>query len=359
MTMVAATAVGLLVSDDQKDTTLPTPTVGVVADVTWGVTRAEVDREVDILARSGVRWVRTNVSWDESEPTGSGVLDESYLSEVDYAVARLQRAGIQVLMPIADGVPYWASADPTRRHDPSGPRWDRLWQPREISDYTSFVRRVATRYSAQGVHHFEVWNEPNYGLFWPSGPDPAAYTAMLKATYPVIKSADPRATVLMGGLSKNDYTFLEAMYTSGARDYFDVANIHPYTGAVDPDLCWNQEGTDRKAVDAFCGIEEVHDVMAAHGDAGKPLWLTEMGWSTGGPYAVQTQQQSTFLIEALRQIEDRYPYVEVTMVYSLRDTPWLAEGAASGEYETGLMTVDFAPKPAFDALVGFLRERAS
>jgi hypothetical protein len=350
---------GFLVSDDQEVPTLPSPKVGVVADVTWGVPRTEVDREVDILARSGVQWVRANVSWSAGEPDAPGVLNEDYLAQVDYAVGRLRAAGMQVLMPIADGVPYWASADPAKYTDASGRHWNRLWQPREMSDYTSFLGRMVARYSAQGVHTFEVWNEPNFEHFWPSGPSAVEYTRMLEVAYPVIKSIDPGAVLVMGGLSKNDYTFLEDMYVAGARKFFDVANVHPYTGSAEPGLCWNQAGTDRKAKDAFCGIEEIYAVMSAHGDTRKPLWLTELGWATGSSYGVSEAQQSDYLIEALHQITDKYPYVELTTIYSARDTPWIKDGPGVGETESGLMKADFTPKPAFRALVEFLRQEAS
>lgn len=52
-----------------------------------------------------------------------------------------------------------------------------------------------------GVHTFEIWNEPNYAQFWPSAPNAAEYVTMLKAGYAAVKTADPGATVLMGGLS--------------------------------------------------------------------------------------------------------------------------------------------------------------
>ena len=55
----------------------------------------------------------------------------------------------------------------------------------------------------------------------------------------------------------------------GPARHFDAVAVHPYTGAVDPTLCWNQAGTTRKAKDAFCGIEEVHASMVAAGDGGQ------------------------------------------------------------------------------------------
>ena len=68
-------------------------------------------------------------------------------------------------------------------------------------------------------------------------PDPAAYAALLKASYPVIKAAEPNATVLVGGLTGNDYPYLEALYQDGAKGYLNAVavatdtacNIVPYS----------------------------------------------------------------------------------------------------------------------------------
>ena len=39
---------------------------------------------------------------------------------------------------------------------------------------------------------YEIWNEEDDTTFWANGPQPAAYTALLKAAYPAIKSRRPR-----------------------------------------------------------------------------------------------------------------------------------------------------------------------
>ena len=94
--------------------------VGVVADVTWGQSHDDIDREIELLRAAGVQWIRANVNWAGLEPDRRGDVNEWLLAEYDYAVAQAHAAGIQVLMPISDGVPYWASADPARRRSGGG-----------------------------------------------------------------------------------------------------------------------------------------------------------------------------------------------------------------------------------------------
>lgn len=166
------------------------------------------------------------------------------------------------------------------------------------------------RYKAMGVHTYEVWNEPNLARFWPSGPNASEYAAMLAAAYPVMKLPDPVATVLMGGLSKNDYNYLQALYSSGGRPYFDAVAVHPYTGKVDPTLCWNQGGTTKFAIDAFCGIEEVRRTMVDNGDSAKKMWLTEFGWSSSTTlYGVSEATQALYLTKAFTKLQS-YPYLK-------------------------------------------------
>jgi hypothetical protein len=319
---------------------------GSVADLTWGVSRAAIDREVALLNDLDVAWVRLNLNWADLEPE-EGRLDQDLLADVDYAIGKVRAAGMKVLAPIADGVPWWASADPDRFED--GPRYNKFWKPRDFGDYASFVRRMVARYAPKGVHAYEIWNEPNYRHFWPSGPNPSDYTAMLRAAYPAVKDADPNATVVMGGLSKNDYSFLRGMYAAGARAYFDAANVHPYTD-TDPAKCWNDSDTGLRSEDAFCGIESVRSVMVAKGDSATPLWLTEVGWSTssGTANGVSEAEQADRLRTAFNKIDD-YPYVGPAFWYNLRNNYWQNNNPNDIEAGYGLVRVDFSPKPSYTA----------
>jgi hypothetical protein len=325
--------------------------VGAVGDITWGTSPADIDTTVSSMAAAGIGWVRANVAWSGAEPDAKGVLNQAWLLQVDYAVTRARAAGIQVLMPIADGVPYWASADPTKYRDGSGNHWNKYWRPTNPADYADFVGSMVTRYQALGVHTYEVWNEPNTATFWPSGPSATEYVQVLAAAYPAIKAADPSATVVLGGLSKNDYDYLAQLYTAGAAPYFDAVAVHPYTGIVDPTWCWNEAGTTKLAKDAFCGIEEVRRTMVAAGDSAKTMWLTEFGWSTNtGAYGVSETVQADFLVKAMNKIRSSYPFVQGAFWYNFRNNFWLNNSPADYEANLGLLRVDFSAKPAYTAL---------
>jgi polysaccharide biosynthesis protein PslG len=349
MTGVGASALGGLAPQGEAATT--ESAVGTVADITWGTSSDDVDATVSAMAAAGIRWVRANVSWSGGEPVTKGALNQGYLQQIDYAVTKAKAAGMEVLMPIADGVPYWASADPAKYTDGSGQHWNKYWRPTNPSDYADFVTATVNRYKALGVRTYEVWNEPNHTPFWPSGPNAGEFKALLAAAYPAIKAVDPGATVLMGGLSKNDYDYLEQLYAAGARPYFDAVAVHPYTGTADPTWCWTQAGTTKLAKDAFCAIEEVRKTMVANGDSAKSIWLTEFGWSTHtGSYGVSEATQADFLTKALNKIQSSYPYVAASFWYNFRNNFW--QNNLEGDYEAnlGLLRVDFSPKPSYDAM---------
>ena len=328
--------------------------VGVVADVTWGQPRADVDREIELLRQAGVRWIRANVNWAGLEPDRKGEINQWLLAEYDYAIDRAHDAGLQVLMPIADGVPYWASSDPARYVDGGGtPRWEVNYRPQRMSDYGDFVRFVVGHFAPKGVQTYMIWNEPNHPRFWPSGPDASAYVPMLRAGYNAVKAASPEATVLLGGLSKSDFAYLEGVYRAGGGDYFDAVAVQPYTYGVDPTDSWNGvhdwEDPDRISVNAFPAIQEVRRSMVAFGDEEKDVWLTEFGYSTttqdGG---VSAATQAEFLTKAYRYIE-RFPWVKALFWYSARNSPFYED---RDEYEArfGLATTGWSLKQSYWAL---------
>jgi polysaccharide biosynthesis protein PslG len=328
--------------------------VGAVTDITWGQPRASVDREVDLLKAAGVRWVRANVNWRGLEPDRKGSINPWLLADYDYAVDRARAAGMEVLMPISDGVPYWASADPHKYLDPGGGRhWDGSYRPRSMADYGDIARFVAEHFSKRGVHAYEIWNEPNLTWFWPSGPNPSEYVEMLRAGSQAVRAADPAATVVMGGLSKSDFSYLEGVYRAGGGPYFDAVAVHPYTYGMDPTVAWKGtnpgEDPNRISLNAFPAIKEVHRTMEQFGDASKQLWLTEFGYSTttqrGG---VSEARQADYLEKAYRYVE-QFPWVHSLFWFSARNTPWRSD-ADDYEARFGLMTTDWRLKPSYGAL---------
>ena len=321
--------------------------VGVVADVTWGQARPAIDREIDLLQAAGVDWIRANANWKALEPDRRGSIDARVLADYDYAVDRARDAGIEVLMPIADGVPYWASGDPRKRVDEQGERhWNATYPPADMADYGRIVRLVADHFTRRGVRAYEIWNEPNLDDFWGSGPDPAAYVRMLRAGAAAVRSADPNATVVLGGLSENDVPYLEGVYRAGGGRSFDAVAVHPYTFGAPPVPEGQGRGDRRRSL---AGLSDIRQAMVRHGDAPKKIWITEFGYSTttedGG---VSEAEQARYLRQAYAYV-NRLPWVHSMFWYQARNNPFGGDGDSYGD-RFGLMTTDFRPKPSYRAL---------
>jgi hypothetical protein len=233
--------------------------------------------------------------------------------------------------------------------------------PANPADFGDFLKRFAAHNKGVGaVAGYEVWNEPDENQFWHPGPDAGQYTALLKAAYAGIKAGNPDATVVAGPMTGNDYQWLQNLYTAGAAGSFDVVAVHTDTACLDrgPDEFYRENGLLARYT--FLGYRTVHDTMVAHGDGNKPIWMTELGWSStnGGPTSctrgqwtgqkpsgVSEANQAAFLSKAYSCLAND-PYVTLASWFTLRDTNDIPVDELN---HYGLLRVDGSPKPALSA----------
>jgi len=247
-------------------------------------------------------------SWREVEPTR----DQFHWEATDQFVAGAEYYGLEVIVRL-DQHPAWASQVDLALNVP----------PDDRQDYYNFVYRVAERYRGR-VKAYIIWNEPNLALEWGGRrPDAAAFTELLKVGYQAVKAADPEALVVSAGLAPtnsndaaaiDDRLFLEAMYQAGAGTYFDVLGAHAYS--------FGQAPESDSEHPAFGRLAELREIMVVHGDADKPVWITELGWTIEPPadqadIGVSLEQQADYLVGALALIRQEWPWVELITVWNL------------------------------------------
>ncbi|HEU4974515.1 MAG TPA: cellulase family glycosylhydrolase [Baekduia sp.] len=307
---------------------------------------------------TGAKTVRMFVRWTDFEPQARGqypanpqhnaAVDAAIL-EYDTAIRTLNAAGAKPLF-VVTGAPSWANGSNDATVAPSDPE-----------DLAAFLGRFAAHNKAVGsVLGYEVWNEPDENLFWHPAPDAAKYAALLKASYAAIKAADPSATVATGPMTGNDYAWLDQLYAQGAGGSFDVVSVHTDTACSvnGPDFFYREDG--RIARYAFLGYRSVHDVMAAHGDGGKPIWMSELGWTTTGGVPSSCQRgmwagqkasgvtegdQAAFLTHAYACLAND-PYVTQAAWFTLQDD---ATQSTDELRHYGLLRGDGSAKPSLDA----------
>ncbi|OGV67131.1 MAG: hypothetical protein A2283_18285 [Lentisphaerae bacterium RIFOXYA12_FULL_48_11] len=222
---------------------------GVCAHISRGGEHQIAQKEMAVMKEAGIQWVRTDFDWSGVERK-EGQWDFSYLDET---VKWAQEAGIDIL-PIMGYDVAWAR--PAQKH---------------LDKWATYVRTIVTRYKDR-LRYWEVWNEENISHFWKGAEGPEEYVELLKVTYKTIKEVDPGLTVLFGGTAGIPWEYIEGAYKFGAKDSFDVMNIHPYRYPKRPE-----------PGNLYEDINKVRELMTKYGDGNKPIWITEMGWPTHCP----------------------------------------------------------------------------
>jgi polysaccharide biosynthesis protein PslG len=326
----AAAALSIGVADETSaDRGATTALAGVNYHPLWAY-RSTQEREatLDRLAADGVEWVRIDLYWSTLEPR-RGRLDAVALSQTDAAVAEARARGLRMLA-VLWGTPSWASGVRSARSARSTGHL--AVPPRDVRDFARVAGRLARPYRGR-IAAWELWNEPNKRRFFDG--TARRYVELLRAAYPLVH---PHAQVVFGGLSRHDVRWLRSAYEAGARGSFDVLATHPYPERHDAP----PEGP------AISSVGRVRALMLRWNDP-KPIWFTELGWSTyqGG---VSEPEQADYLRRSAAVLRN-YPYVRRAFWFTLNDwpvrSPWLAN--------LGLLRPDGTEKPALETLRRLLR----
>ena len=131
------------------------------------------------------------------------------------------------------------SSTATRTRESSRSSWSpaAARRPQDVNSYAQYVGVLAARYAGK-VAAYEIWNEEDSILWWGAdGGNPGVYAALLRATYGQVGH---RAPVVLGGLTGNNYAFLEQVYGAlggNSGDAFDAVGVHTDTACsiVGPD----------------------------------------------------------------------------------------------------------------------------
>jgi hypothetical protein len=314
---------------------------GSANDPFYGVITAEPlpgRAELARMGRGRVGTLRINLAWGSVQSGPDAPYDWSHYDSV---VGEAAKNGIRVLATVYSS-PTWA--EPTPEYPPLGSR---------MGDFEDFVRAAARRYGSDGtfwkenpgtpkapIVDWQAWNEPNSPLFWKPTPDSTDYLALLRGFDTALHGADPRARVVLGGLFPTPRggiamtTFMSQLYRGNGEGLFDAAAIHPY--AATPQ-------------DAIASTQRLRDAMDRGGDPGTPLWISEVGWASGGRpsgLTVGPERQADYVTQTfdLAAKSREGLGIEGVIWYSLNDTPgplWPGH--------CGLFNLNGTPKPAWAA----------
>jgi hypothetical protein len=247
-----------------------------------------LEREIALMARSGVERVRVAFYWDQAQPWRRAADVPPYagpttpvagvptdFAATDALVAAAAARRLEVL-PVIVRAPAWARRDPAREWSPPA-------QPRA---YANFAAGLVRRYGPRGtfwpahpslprvpIRAWQVWNEPaGYSRgydspFWddPGQPYVPRYVALLRAARRAIKAADPHAAVVLASLTGRSWDAVYDLVRGGARGLFDAVGANIYA---------------RNVSDMVRVIQNLRQSMHAAGVAHvPPVLVTELTWT--------------------------------------------------------------------------------
>jgi len=276
----------------------------------------------DRIDTTGAKTVRIEFNWKRdfygnanavscpTSPLPSGSISWTTIdNKVRYAAMR----GIEVLPYLtgsfcSQGYPEPGSAEMTAwlsfvddlgdRYGPGGTFWAGDWDG------------TPSTYTAVPINTWEVGNEPNLPQNNPSGTvDPQKYGKVLILTSGSIKTSQPSATVLMGGLTTvvggatSVKNFLDDVYNpnpsyscctytaSQLNSAYDGLSLHPYALASNGTAVVNNITATRTNLNA----------NTTSFGADKPIWVTEFGWPRANNIVADCSSTSTVSVDGFNQ----------------------------------------------------------
>ena len=315
-------------------TPVPTPSLGAPR---YGITADPTDaRQMRAIQDAGASLTILAAVWREVERNPTSPANFNW-SKYDAMFENARRAGVTPLV-IITGNPTWAWTA-----DTSG-----IIRPDQFGEFAEFVGALVARYRDYTTY-WSFYNEPDcngpvtpeiHASCW--GNAGAAYAQLLQTVYPAVKSADPKALVIFGGIAFDNFQperaharqFLDEALAAGAGSAFDVFNFHFYTGFRH---VWEPYG-----VDVIGKTNFLRSTLAQYG-VNKPIILTEIGTGSAGPGESQ-ELQARYVAQA--HARSLAAGIGTIFWYDLTD---------SGPYAFGLMNQSFAPRPSYPAYQTFIQ----
>jgi len=299
---------------------------------------AQIRAALDLAQVADIRWVRVQFTWSTVQPVSAGSAD---FSTFDQIVTRANQNNLHILGVLGYATPWNTTAPASETR----PAQREHYPPANYDAWSRYIFTTATLYK-KFIHHWEIWNEPDLGSppdethtcngFWCG--TPAQYAQLLSVAYKSIKSADPTATVLLGGLAlagaEQNQNFLFDILTdpdNPATGSFDIMNFHAYGSRSE----------------ALKRMNFVKSQLAFGGATPRPIWITEFGYGSApsvqnvAPYFGGEEGQAAY-------VRDLAPYL---LLLGAQKVFWfqLFDAGSDELASYGLLTSSLNKKQAFDA----------
>ncbi len=303
---------------------------------------ARLAGDLDAMVALGAEWIRLDIAWSVVEPEPG----RFEWSGSDRLIDAAHERGLEVLALLAYS-PAWARPPDTTDKAP----------PNDHQQFARFVTEAVSRYGQRGVDAWQIWNEPNSALFWEPRPNPQAYGDLLRTSVSAVRSIDPEAIVVSGGLApaverpdegwRSPEAFLSELIDTGALADVDAVGVHPYSFPAHP--------LDQETVEwnTFLKLPSLHQLLEQSAAGPDRIWITEYGAPTGDhARSVSEADQATLLLAGLDAAR-QWPWLGPVFLYALRD---FRHDPGDLEWNYGILTPDGTPKQAWVDLLAWQSE---
>ncbi len=319
------------------------------------------EKSVRMLRDAGIKFIRQEFQWEDIEIHGKGDFIDRRNPEIgeidswakyDHIVALAGKYDLEIIARLSNP-PAWSRAV----GDAAGTQGP----PDDFNDFADFAGMLAERYQ-DDLTYYQIWNEPNIYPEWGNRyPDPIGFAELLCQTANAVRAADPDAIIIAPPLSPtieminnnmNDLLYLQRLYLAGAGDCFDIMSAQGYGLYSAP--------TDRRLYPTLINYPHnlfIRDLMVRHGDAGKPIWISELGWNAlpqGMPAQfgrVTEEQQAAYTVQAFLRAQTEWPWIGVANI-------WFFKRHTDAEanqpfYYFRMVEPDFTPLPLYEAVQNY------
>jgi len=219
-------------------------------------------QEYALLDRMGASWILTTFYWDRIER------EEGRWNFVDYDtyVDTAKAADKKVLGILAYDVPWIHKDGKARNYIP----------PDKVHSYLNYVQQTAEHFKGR-VDAWCIWNEPNF-IFWKGSRD--EYLLLARQAADALREVDPDVILLSGAFNRGIFglptAYIKGLFESDAMEKADAVAFHTYE--------LNPNRTARLFL-------EFRAKVAKYGFEDR-IWITEMGYPTGGLYPTAVSEKN-------------------------------------------------------------------
>jgi hypothetical protein len=275
-----------------------------------------------LLADLGVRWIRTDLPWQVTEPEKGKYNFEPW----DTLLSKTKPYNLRAIAVMAYTNPHYEDGK---------------------SPATDASREAFAKWFVATAHHFrgrgilwEMYNEPNSDRFWTPKKDVQQYIQLALAVGKAMRKAEPKEMIIGPGVSGIDVPYLEECFKAGLLEYWSAVSVHPY----------RHRGPEAVAIE-YARLRKLIDQYAPKGKK-IPILAAEWGYTNAWQGIDEAAQANLLTRMMLINLANDIP---LTIWYD-----WNDDGTNVHEQEEnfGLMHHDYAekqtpvlqPKPSAAAL---------